>query len=170
MRTPFSKMCRRLAAPSIGCAAVVLVGCANPAIEPKPQCDFNAYKQALQAAPPSAGPVLVTLPVGAVSDMPLNTVNITDVAITNKVMVQATNAKRLPSGQIETYARLVNCTDFALQVEGRTHFLNETQAPVEGATAWKRVYLPPRSIGHYDSRSTMTDQVATYLIEIREGT
>jgi hypothetical protein len=151
-------------------AGVALAACTNTKVEPKPQCDFVAMKKAEQEAPPKQGPVLVPPQPGTMTPMPLNAVNITDTAITNKVMVQATNAKRLPGGQVEAFARVVNCTDYALQVEGRTHFLDAAQAPVEDATAWQRIYLSPRSMGHYKAMSTRTSAVETYLIELREGT
>ena len=60
--------------------------------------------------------------------------------------------------------------DKRLQVEGRTHFLDENQAPVESPTAWSRVYLPPHTIGTYQASSTAREQVDTYYIELREGT
>ena len=148
-------------------ALTLVAACAQPKIEPRPVCDMEAYKQSFANAP--EGEVLVPPNPGTVSPMPLNTVNITDQAIIQKVIVQASNASRTPTGTVEVWARLVNCTDFPLQIEGRTNFLTAAQAPAEQPTAWTRVMLPARAIGTYSAKSIASDQVATYLIEIREG-
>lgn len=163
------RSCFRFAALIVLGGFSLLIGACSTAIQPRPQCDFIAFARAQQEAPPAAGPVLIAAVPGTMTDMPLNTVNITDFTITNKVLVQTTNGTRLPGGQVAVYARVVNCTDFPLQVEGRTHFLNETQAPVEAVSAWQRVHLPARSIGHYKVTSLQADEISTYLIEIREG-
>jgi hypothetical protein len=163
---------RDLPRPAVGAAlafaAVTLAACTGR-VDPGPQCDFVAYKQQLRAAE-QQGPVMVPQTPGSITDIPLNAVNVTDPRISNKVMVQSTNARRLEDGQVQAYTRFVNCTDFALQVEGRTHFLTETQAEAEPPTAWQRVYLPPHTIGTYQETSTRTDGVDTYHIELREGT
>ena len=149
-------------------AAGALAACQQAVVEPNPVCDFTKIQEAREN--PKSGPVLVSLVPGAHTDMPLNTVKITDVAITNKILLQATNAQRTETGTVRVWARMVNCTDFALQLEGRTHFLNAGQAPVEAVTAWKRVFMSPRSIGTFSDHSIATKDVETYLIEIREGT
>lgn len=147
-------------------AALALAACQHPAhVSPKPQCDFRPVKHA--ALP--QGPVLVPQLPGSVTHVPLNAVNITDVAITNKIMVQATNARRAGSGDVEVFARLVNCTDYPLQVEGRTRFLDAGQGDAEPVTAWRRVHLPARTLGSYSARSTAGAVVESYLIELREG-
>lgn len=145
----------------------LMTACAQQvAIEPRPGCDFTP----MLTAAPVAEAVLVPPIPGTMSAMPLNTVNITDVGITNKVLVQAVGARRTQAGTLEVWSRLVNCTDYALQVEGRTQFLDQAQAPVESPSAWQRVYLPPRTVGTYNEKSTKSDEARTYLIEIREGT
>lgn len=159
---------------TIGLLASVLViglgatGCQTVAarIEPTPICNFNA----LMAAPPGApAPAQVPAAPAALTEMPLNSVNITDIAITNKIMVQSASARRTPTGTIEVWTRVVNCTDFPLQIEGRTHFLDEGQAPVEEVSAWGRVFLSPRSYGVYKESSTDIARVRFYYVEIREG-
>src|SRR5438046_1630260 len=120
-------------------------GCVSPAIEPRPICDFNAL-MAQRQQPGPAGAPMVPSPL---TEMPLNSTAITDVSITNKVMVQAVNARRNPSGTLEVWTRVVNCTDFPLQIEGRTHFLDGAQVPIEEVSAWNRVHLAPRSYGVY---------------------
>jgi hypothetical protein len=144
------------------------VGACSAQVDPGPQCDFSAYKQQ-RAQAEQQGPVMVPQTPGSIDDIPLNAVNVTDQAITNKIMVQSVNAKRLPAGQVQAYTRMVNCTDFALQVEGRTHFLDAAQAPAEPPTAWQRVYLPPHTIGTYQTTSTQTRGVDTFYIELKEG-
>ena len=134
-------------------------------VPPKPQCDFLA----LQDAVPSQGPVLISQVPGSVTPMPLNAVNITDIAITNKIMVQSNNATRATDGDIDVFARFVNCTDYPLQIEARTHFLDSVQADAEPVTAWSRIHLPARALGSYSVRSTAGAAVESYLIELREG-
>jgi hypothetical protein len=146
-----------------------LAGCQTQmaAVEPQAICNFNALVAQRQAAPapaeapaqPAAGPTL----------MPLNSIAITDVAITNKVWVEATNARRTPTGTVEVWARFVNCTDFPLQIEGRTHFLDESRGPVEPVSAWQRVMLPPRTFAVYQESSTNVSAVRFYYVEVREG-
>lgn len=145
-------------------AMLALAACQTH-VEPKPQCDFRAVKHAA----PLEGPILVSQIPGSITHIPLNAVNITDVAITNKIMVQANNARRADDGDVEVFARLVNCTDYPLQVEGRTHFLDAGQADAEPVTAWSRVHLPARALGSYAARSTAGAAVESYLIELREG-
>jgi hypothetical protein len=151
---------------------VGLVGCQQThmvpvTIEPRPACDFNALMA--QRGAPSAQPVLAPQVPGTMAEMPLNAVNITDAAITNKIMVQTTTARRTPAGTVEVWARLVNCTDFTLQVEGRAHFLDEAQAPTEDVSAWNRVVLSARSFGVYRELSTSTASVRYYYVELREA-
>ena len=132
---------------------------------PTPQCDFRA----INAQGPVSGPALVPQIPGSATPMPLNAVNIVDGAITNKIIVQSTNARRGANGDVTVFARLVNCTDYPLQVEGRTHFLDSGQIDVEPATAWGRLHLPPHGLAAYTTRSTAGAAVASYLIEVREG-
>ncbi|HEX6980868.1 MAG TPA: hypothetical protein VF342_16370 [Alphaproteobacteria bacterium] len=145
-------------------AGVCLLGACTAPVPPTVQCDFTPQ---LGAIPP-LGPALAE-PTGGMRPVPLNTVSMTDPAITNKVMVQAVNASRTATGTVEIAARIVNCTDFPLQVEGRTHFLDKAQMPVEPVTAWQRVHLPARAFGVYRETSTDVTKVDSYLIEMREG-
>jgi len=134
-------------------------------VAPGPQCDFRAVK----AQGPAQGPVLVSQTPGAAEAMPLNAVNLTDAAITNKIVVQSTNARREANGDIAVFARLVNCTDYPLQLEARTHFLDSGQVDAEPVTAWSRLHSPPHSVVAYTTRSTAGAVVESYLIEVREG-
>lgn len=146
---------------------LTLGGCQTQmaAVEPQPICNFNA----LVAQRPS-GPAPAEAPgQPGPTPMPVNSVNITDFGMTNKIWVESTNARRTPTGTVEVWARLVNCTDFPLQIEGRTHFLDEARAPAEEASAWSRVFLPPRTHGVYREASTGVGAVRFYYVEVREG-
>jgi len=150
---------------------LALAGCQSVGptiIEPQAICNFAAA----QAPPPGGAPAPAEVPTApAVSPitMPVNAVNITDHRLTNKIMVESANARRNPTGTIEVWTRLVNCTDFPLQVEGRTHFLDEARTPVEDASVWHRVFLPARSYGVYNESSTNAGRVRFYYVELREG-
>jgi len=162
-------MRRRLAT---ACAAVTLpivAGCASPSVVPTSlACDFRS----VAAQGGYAGPEAAALDAetsGSLVPLALDTVSLTDPAITNKVLVQKVFASRTPTGTVGITVRFANCTDFPLQVEGRTHFMAGDQSPTEPISAWKRVHLPPRALGSYIENSTNADQVAHYLVEIREG-
>ena len=129
------------------------------------ECDFREFRNALR----SPGPALVAEVPGTMSPIPLNAVQVTDKSITRKVLVEGLFARRTPTGTLEVMARLVNCTDYPLQVEGRSWFMDENQLPSEGESAWRRVFLNPRSTAVYREFSIGTADVANYLIEIREG-
>ncbi len=109
----------------------------------------------------------------------MNTVNIIDKSLQNwqgkdgkrmsKIAVESTNARRSPTGTVEVWAVLRNRTDYPLQIEGRVQFFDRDQAPVEGPTAWQRVYLPANSVATYKEFSTKVMEIGYYYIEIREG-
>ena len=109
----------------------------------------------------------------------LNTVAIIDKSLQNwqgpqssrrgKVAVERTDAKRTDTGAVQAWALLRNRTDYPLQIEGRVQFFDESQAPIEGPSAWQRVFLPPNSVATYRENSTKTAGVKYYYIEIREG-
>lgn len=87
----------------------------------------------------------------------------------SKIAVESTNSRRTPTGTLEVWTVLRNRTDHPLQIEGRTQFFDQTKAPVEGPTAWKRVFLPPQSVATYKELSTKVGEVHYYYVEIREG-
>ncbi len=147
---------------------VALQGCTGlTEVHPKMGCDLNPVRSLGGAHDP--GPALVSALPGSVTDIPLNTVNITDRAITNKIVVHAAWGERTPVGGLRASARLVNCTDHPLQIEGRTHFLDAQHRPVEHPTAWRRVHLEPRSIADYSAVSTAGAGAVSFLIDVREG-
>jgi hypothetical protein len=97
-----------------------------------------------------------------------NNVALLDPSIGNKIFVEATNSRRTPTGTLEVWAILRNRTDYDLQLEGRASFYDAAQAPLEGPTAWERIYLPPNATAHYKALSTRLD-IGYYTIEVREG-
>jgi len=147
-------------------AAILTSGCEKQvALAPDVACDFTPMLTAMK----QPGLALVPPVPGTMTPIPLNSVSMTDGAITNKVLVQSTSARRTETQTVQVFARMTNCTDFPLQVEGRTHFFDDNQVPVEPVSAWQRVFLPARSIGTYQESSTDARDVKTYLIEFREG-
>jgi len=107
----------------------------------------------------------------------MNTVNIIDESLQNwededrrgKIAVESTNSRRTPTGTLEVWAVLRNRTDYSLQIEGRTQFFDRDRVPVEGPTAWQRVFLPPKSVATYREFSTKVREIGYYYIEVREG-
>jgi hypothetical protein len=87
----------------------------------------------------------------------------------SKITVQATNARRTPTGTVEVWATLRNRTDYPLTIDGRTQFFSRDDSPLEGPSAWQRVHLPPQSVATYKELSTNVTEVGYYYIEIREG-
>jgi hypothetical protein len=102
------------------------------------------------------------------SQILLNNVSLLDQEIANKVTVESTNARRTPTNTLESWAILRNRTDYPLQLEARASFYDVHQAPLEGPTAWQRLYLPPNATAHFKTSSTRTD-VGYYQIEVKEG-
>ena len=105
---------------------------------------------------------------GIFTEMPLNHANILDAGIINKVLVQQTSARRNADGAMDVQARVLNCTDHVLQIEGRASFFDSAQRTSEPSTAWSRMILQGRSFQTYSTRSSDTAS-ASYLIEFREG-
>ena len=144
------------------CTAVSVAHAAEPVLK----CNFSkAYK-----ADPRQGPALSAAAQGALKEIPLDAVQFIDKAITRKVLVQGLYARRSGVDTVEVIARLINCTDHPLQVEGRTAFMDAAQIPTEPTSAWQRVFLAPRATGIYREISTANQGVANFLVELREGT
>jgi hypothetical protein len=98
-----------------------------------------------------------------------NTVALLDDGLDMKVKAQTTNAKRSPTGTVEVWAVLKNLTNEQIMVEGRVWFFDQDEQPVEGPTAWKRLFIPPKSMATYKELSTKVTEVGYYYIEVREG-
>jgi uncharacterized protein YcfL len=98
-----------------------------------------------------------------------NTVALIDDGLDMKVKAQTTNAKRSPTGTVEAWAVLKNLTNEQIMVEGRVWFFDQDEQPVEGPTAWKRLFIPPNSMATYRELSTKVMEIGYYYIEVREG-
>jgi len=85
-----------------------------------------------------------------------------------KIAVESQGARRTATNTLEVFATFRNRTDFPLQLEGRVQFFDADRFPVEGPSAWQRIYLPPNGVGAYTESSARTD-VAYYYTEVREG-
>jgi hypothetical protein len=86
-----------------------------------------------------------------------------------KITVEKHGSERTPTGTLLVYTILRNQTDFPLQVEARTWFMDDKEIPSEKSTAWQRLQLPPKTIGTYKESSTETQNAHYYFVEVREG-
>jgi hypothetical protein len=152
---------RRLLASSFG--LLLLGGCTT--MDPAPYCDMGRINSQRELVP---GPAMVPDEKSPLKEMPLNSVNITDPNIINKLYVRAINARRTGTGTVEVVAQVVNCTDFPQNAEARTQFYDSAQVPSEPVSAWKRLHLPPRSNNLYTEFSMGAQSVDAYFIEMRE--
>lgn len=113
-----------------------------------------------------AGPALVGQAYGmAMTPLPLNSVQFGSPDVANSLAIQSLFAERSASDTVQVTARVVSCLDVSTAVRMRTSFLRASTAPAEPVSAWKTVYLEPRTTALYTEFSTSRD-AATYLIEI----
>ena len=98
-----------------------------------------------------------------------NNVSLLDPSIQNKILVEATNTRRTATGTLEAWATFRNRTNYPLQLEARSSLYDANQAPIEGPTAWQRVYLPPNATAHYTNPFATKIDIGFYTIEVREG-
>lgn len=155
----------KLAVAAIGLSALtVLAGCAQQQ-EPAPICNMAGIAAQRQlvalpaAAPGEPSPLL---------EMPLNSVSITDFNVINKLYVRQVTAQRTPTGTVKVISQIINCTDYPLNIEGRTQFYDQAQAPSEPVSGWKRLNLAPRTSNTYAESSIGTKNVQYYMVEVRE--
>ncbi|MFA4987589.1 MAG: hypothetical protein WC712_13485 [Candidatus Brocadiia bacterium] len=107
----------------------------------------------------------------------LNTVAILDESLAkwddvkkySKLAVESTNSERTATGTLRAWALLRNRTDYDINLECRVQFFNVDEEPLEGPTAWKRLYLPPNGVATYSESSVGTEAIHYYYIEIREA-
>lgn len=152
--------------PVVGVVVTALAFSACQVQEPTPVCDMAVIsKQRAVVAAPS----LVPDGDSPVKEMPLNSVSITDSAIINKIYVRSINSRRTPTGTVEVWSQILNCTDYALHAEARTQFYDSSQAPSEPVSAWRRIVLDPRTSNTYRESSIGTKTVGYYMVELREG-
>jgi len=154
-----------LAALAVLAGGVAALSACAPA--PRVQCDITPLVMGEEVLP--EGPALVAPTPGTLRPVPLNTVSILDSGLRNRVLVQSVTAGRNATGNVEVGARLVNCTDSPMPVQGRTQFLDEAQRPSEPPSAWQRLHLPPRSFVSYGEVSVAGPRAASFLVEVRRA-
>lgn len=152
--------------PGVVAVSLAMSGCKSPpppiGYEPIVKCAVPT-----PTVPVPKGPALVGQEYGMkLSPIPLDAVHFTDRGLVDTVAVQAIFAARNPTQTVQVTARVVNCTDGMLIVKARTSFMKANQAPSEPTSAWKTVYLQPRSTGVYSENSLGSSEVTNYLIEI----
>lgn len=153
-------------------AAMVLAGAMLIALLPSADSQARENKvvkcntgRAMRAITPGA-PALVANVPRAMTPIDLNAVQFIDKSITRSMVVEGLFARRTETDTVAVTARFVNCTDRPLQILARSSFMDVTQAPTDPASAWTRVFLPPRGTGVYQEKSIGREQVQYYLIEI----
>jgi len=149
----------------IGLLCGVAYGGFASAADNRIKCDFPKLEKA-QAEAQKREPRLVGMISGAMTPVALDAVYVTDDSIRRKIMPQDLFVRRTPAGSVEVMARIANCTDKPIQIEGRTSFMDEQKFPTEDASAWQTVFLAPRSMGTYREVSIGGSNVAYYLIEV----
>jgi hypothetical protein len=87
----------------------------------------------------------------------------------SRISVEKTECTRTETGTLQVRAMLRNRTDSTIQVEGRALFFNSQKSLVEGPSPWRRVFLPPQSLGQYHEFSAADSGIEHYYIELREG-
>ncbi|MBX9633970.1 MAG: hypothetical protein K2X44_03225 [Magnetospirillum sp.] len=141
-----------------------LAGCTQVQ-EPAPVCNMAGIAAQRQ---------LVALPAAApgepspLMEMPLNSVSITDFTVINKLYVRQVTAQRTQTGTVRVISQIINCTDYPLNVEARTQFYDQGQAPSEQVSAWKRLNLAPRTSNTYSESSLGAKNVQYYMVEMKE--
>lgn len=142
--------------------SVVLGGCAqNPTMG-----DVVASCLTPASTGARTGPALVGQTYGmAMSPLPLNSVQFGSIAVAQTAAVQSLFAARTAMNTVEVSVRFLSCMDAPTTILVRTSFLRRNTSPAETASAWKSVYLEPRTTAVYTELSTSTD-VGSYLIEV----
>ncbi|MES2886119.1 MAG: hypothetical protein V4709_15035 [Pseudomonadota bacterium] len=120
----------------------------------------------------AAGGIRITDERAPNARLNLDTVAILDKSLQNdrsgKLAIEASGARRTATNTLEVYATIRNRTDFPLVIEGRVQFFDSQKVPVEGPSAWQKVFLDPNGITAYKGLSTQID-VAHYYVELREA-
>jgi len=113
-------------------------------------------------------------------DVQLNTVNILSDSLhqtTNifggakhrgKIEIDRTHVTTTGNGLPQVIVVIRNRSDHPLQVEGRTTWFDPAGIPVDGPSAWQRIFLPPNSVNSYQENS-ISNRATQYYVEIREG-
>lgn len=112
------------------------------------------------------GPALVGQGYGMqMTQLPLDALQFTSSELANSIAVQSVFAKKTPADTVQVTARIVNCTGKPIAVLARTSFMDSTHAPTEAISAWRTVYIPPKSISLYHEISSSIN-AWHYMIEL----
>lgn len=122
---------------------------------------------AARAAPGPGGPALVANVPRSMTPIDLNAVQMTDRALTRRVVVEGLWAQRTEADTLMVTARFVNCTKKPIVIQARSNFMDAAQVPTEPVSAWKTIFIPARATGVYQERSIGMGNVAAYLVELR---
>ena len=129
-----------------------------------PSCNLRAQQKT-----PSPDAALVGPEAGVLTAVPLNTVQIIDPGIARRIVVQSVHARRSPTQTIELAARFFNCTDYRQQILVRSQFMDPGQFPSEPPSAWRTVFIDPRSFSVYAEHSSGGAKVRYFLVEVTEA-
>lgn len=86
-----------------------------------------------------------------------------------KIAVESQGARRTPTGTLRVIAQLRNRTDFRQAIEARVSFYDSGYAPIDKTSAWRRIHLDANGVAVYEGLSTLSVEVAHYLVEVREA-
>lgn len=86
-----------------------------------------------------------------------------------KLAIESQGSRRNPTGTLKVITQLRNRTDFLQTIEARVSFYDAGYAPIDMTTAWNRIVLDANGFGVFEDNSTLTSDVAHYLLEIREA-
>lgn len=86
-----------------------------------------------------------------------------------KIAVESQGARRNPTGTLRVIAQLRNRTDYTQAIEARVSFYDAGYVPIDRSSAWNRIILDANGVGVFEESSTLTSQVAHYLVEVREA-
>lgn len=86
-----------------------------------------------------------------------------------KIAIAATDSRRTPTGTLEAWTTVRNCTAKPMQLEARAQFFDAAQYPLEAPTAWTRLFLSQNGVVSYKANSTHDSDVTYYYLEVREA-
>jgi hypothetical protein len=129
--------------------------------------------------PDTNAPICSSAPrvVDADGELPMNGVGIVDSALGKRglfsgggrIAIAATDSHRNPTGTLEAWTTVRNCTAKPMQLEARAQFFDAEQYPVEAPTAWTRLFLSQNGVVGYKANSSSDSEVTYYYLEIREA-
>ena len=120
-----------------------------------------------RAAGSAGGPALVANVPSSMTPIDLNAVQYTDRKLGRRIIVEAVQAMRTPNQSLKVFVRFVNCKSQPITVQARTNFLDGNQMPTESASAWRTIFLSPRSTSGYEEISIGGRNVAAFYVELR---